>query len=326
MTEETLGRRIAANRKRLGLTQDALAEQLGVTAQAVSKWENDQSCPDISMLPKLAQIFAVTTDELLGVEKKAEEELPQLPAQETSPEPMKVSAVSRTGIGTAVWLLLTGAVLFASEVSPVVPIPVWKAVCLCGLLVFGLFGLYPQFSLFRLGCAVMGGYCLYCDLFTPRVQLNEELLFPVLLLFFGAGLLLDCILGKKRPIGYLSISGVGENIFEYEGNTFRCTTNFGEDHRIICLRQLDGGRAEVAFGELSVDLHECEQFHPSCRIKLKCYFGELRLYVPAGVRLECTNRSAFGTVQEYGRCTQDAKTVIHVENNVSFGQISIKYI
>ena len=210
MTEETLGRRIAANRKRLGLTQDALAEQLGVTAQAVSKWENDQSCPDISMLPKLAQIFAVTTDELLGVEKKAEEELPQLPAQETSPEPMKVSAVSRTGIGTAVWLLLTGAVLFASEVSPVVPIPVWKAVCLCGLLVFGLFGLYPQFSLFRLGCAVMGGYCLYCDLFTPRVQLNEELLFPVLLLFFGAGLLLDCILGKKRPIGYLSISGVGE--------------------------------------------------------------------------------------------------------------------
>ena len=38
MTEETLGKRIAAHRKGLGLTQDGLAEQLGVTAQAVSKW------------------------------------------------------------------------------------------------------------------------------------------------------------------------------------------------------------------------------------------------------------------------------------------------
>ena len=64
--EQTLGKRIVEHRKRLGLTQDALAEQLGVTAQAVSKWENDQSCPDITMLPKLADIFGITTDDLLG--------------------------------------------------------------------------------------------------------------------------------------------------------------------------------------------------------------------------------------------------------------------
>ena len=55
--EETLGKRIVFHRKRLGLTQDALAELMGVTAQAVSKWENDQSCPDIGALPKLAEIF-----------------------------------------------------------------------------------------------------------------------------------------------------------------------------------------------------------------------------------------------------------------------------
>ena len=64
--DETLGKRIAAGRKSLGITQDRLAEQLGVTAQAVSKWENDQSCPDITMLPKLAEIFGTSTDELLG--------------------------------------------------------------------------------------------------------------------------------------------------------------------------------------------------------------------------------------------------------------------
>ena len=66
--EETIGKRIGQNRKRLGLTQDQLAEKLGVTAQAVSKWENDQSCPDINMLPKLAEIFGISVDALLGYE------------------------------------------------------------------------------------------------------------------------------------------------------------------------------------------------------------------------------------------------------------------
>lgn len=66
--EETLGKRISFHRKRLGLTQDALAEKMGVTAQAVSKWENDQSCPDITILPKLSQVFGITTDALLGIE------------------------------------------------------------------------------------------------------------------------------------------------------------------------------------------------------------------------------------------------------------------
>ena len=54
--EQTLGKRIMHHRKRLGLTQDQLAEKCGVTAQAVSKWENDQSCPDINMLPRLAEL------------------------------------------------------------------------------------------------------------------------------------------------------------------------------------------------------------------------------------------------------------------------------
>ena len=47
LMEKTLGKRIMLHRKALGLTQEQLAEKLGVTAQAVSKWENDQSCPDI---------------------------------------------------------------------------------------------------------------------------------------------------------------------------------------------------------------------------------------------------------------------------------------
>ena len=72
--EATLGKRIAALRRDKGLKQDDLAQQLGVTPQAVSKWENDQTCPDITLLPQLAKILGVSVDELLS--GKAPEEEP----------------------------------------------------------------------------------------------------------------------------------------------------------------------------------------------------------------------------------------------------------
>lgn len=62
----TIGKRIALLRKEKGLKQEELAEKLGVSGQAVSKWENDQTCPDISLLPQLASILGVTVDELLS--------------------------------------------------------------------------------------------------------------------------------------------------------------------------------------------------------------------------------------------------------------------
>lgn len=65
MEIETLGKRINNLRKRQNLTQDQFAEAMGVSAQAVSKWENDFSCPDISLLPAIADYFGITIDHLL---------------------------------------------------------------------------------------------------------------------------------------------------------------------------------------------------------------------------------------------------------------------
>ena len=64
--EMTIGKRIAALRQEKNLKQDDLAQMLEVSPQAVSKWENDQTCPDISLLPKLAKILGVSVDELLS--------------------------------------------------------------------------------------------------------------------------------------------------------------------------------------------------------------------------------------------------------------------
>ena len=62
---------IVNRRKALGLTQEGLAQKLGVTNQAVSKWESGQSCPDLALLPRIADLFGITIDELFGREPKA---------------------------------------------------------------------------------------------------------------------------------------------------------------------------------------------------------------------------------------------------------------
>ena len=81
MQEQTLGRRIQEARKAAGLSQESLGERLGVSRQAVSKWEADASVPDLENLIAMSRIFGVTIGALLGMEPAAEE-----PTEEDSPE------------------------------------------------------------------------------------------------------------------------------------------------------------------------------------------------------------------------------------------------
>lgn len=64
--QETFGQRLQRLRKNANLTQEDVATKLNITAQAVSKWENDVSAPDISVLVELSDILGVSLDELMG--------------------------------------------------------------------------------------------------------------------------------------------------------------------------------------------------------------------------------------------------------------------
>ena len=64
------GQRLQKLRKQKNMTQGDFADRLGVTAQAVSKWENDLSYPDITLIPTIATIFNVEENDLFGFKRK----------------------------------------------------------------------------------------------------------------------------------------------------------------------------------------------------------------------------------------------------------------
>ncbi len=74
MEKKTIGQFIAALRKANGMTQKQLSEKLNVSDKAVSRWERDECAPDLSLIPVIAEIFGVTSDEILRGERKFAEE------------------------------------------------------------------------------------------------------------------------------------------------------------------------------------------------------------------------------------------------------------
>ena len=68
----SIGKNIAKYRKAKGLTQEELGAKLGVTNQAVSKWESEVSMPDVMLLPEIANALNITLDDLYGIAKEPE--------------------------------------------------------------------------------------------------------------------------------------------------------------------------------------------------------------------------------------------------------------
>ena len=62
-----VGKRITEHRKRIGMSQDVLAERLFVTRQALSKWENGLSAPSLDSLAEMSRLFEVSFEEILGL-------------------------------------------------------------------------------------------------------------------------------------------------------------------------------------------------------------------------------------------------------------------
>lgn len=339
--ESTLGKRIAINRKRLGLTQDQLAEKLGITAQAVSKWENDLSCPDISILPKLADIFEISIDELLGrttpISAKEVTVIPDDAKQESGFSYDSESGnmnfhwegIKLEGIGLACWVLLTGIIYLVTQLVPI-EVSFWNILWPSFLLVFGIFGLFPKFSVFRLGCALIGGYFLIDKLGVISITFNSGIIIGVVILLFGTALLLDSLKKNKQRYKYINQfshahAGKLQNDYTVDGDQFTYDASFGSATQIVALQKLRYGEISVNFGEFTVDLSQVDALDEHCRLNADCSFGELILLVPKHYAVVSDSSTSFASFTIVGQPNATVQGTIRLHTDVSFGEIRVQY-
>lgn len=103
---KTLGTKIAELRKQNGMTQLELAERMGVTDKAVSKWERDLSCPDINSIPTLAEVLGVSVDELMQSKKEAKAEA-ELSAAEPRSKVAEILELAPKAVAMAMGVAVT---------------------------------------------------------------------------------------------------------------------------------------------------------------------------------------------------------------------------
>ena len=332
--EQTLGKRIMQHRKNMGLTQDQLAERLGVTAQAVSKWENDQSCPDINMLPRLAELFGTTTDALLGRETVYEAEVVHKRQPEETEEEKNGGwefhwdAGRRGALTAAVFVLLVGGLLFAARYFGW-DAGFWSIAWPSTLLVYGFFALLHKPCFTNLVCTLLGGYFLVDNLGVLDISLNKSLIFPALIVIFGVSLLIDALRKPRGSRFHIRRKGSSSNKkghFTQKNESFECSVAFGEAYHNITVDGLKMGEASVSFGEMTLDLTSCGHIADGCRIELNTSFGEIRLKVPRQYRVECDAGTSFGNISTHGHPDSDVRGVIYLDGGVSFGALEIHYV
>ena len=346
--EETLGKRISNHRKQLGLTQEQLAEKMGVTAQAVSKWENDLSCPDINMLPRLAEVFGTTTDALLGRApvfegEVVEEEKGRWEFHHNGTKKAYVSASAkekngwefhwdagrRHGLSMAFFLLLVGALLMASRVLQW-EVGFWSIAWPSALLVFGLTATLRTFNFTNIICTLLGGYFLVNNLQVLPFPLDKGLIFPALIVIFGLSLLFDALRKPKKSRFHIHKKGNApdkmKKHFVQENDSFEADLSFGEVHHTVTLPCLRSGRASVSFGEMEIDLTGCGQIADDCRLDMSVSFGELNLKVPKAYQVKAGAGAAFGDISFHGHPQEDVQGSIYLDGGVSFGELNIYYV
>ena len=331
----TMGKRIADLRKQKGMTQEQLANQVGVTAQAVSKWENDLSCPDISVLPQLAEVLGVTTDELLGKVQLRSLTVEDSEKSEKHKHTVNVRLNMNKWEKVIFALLVMGlGIVFLLNAFHVIQlgsgITFWSVLWPFCLFFMGVMLCKSDLSPMSLGIALFGLYMLLYNvgIIPAQYKLTWSMIWPAALILIGLTVLLGYLFPKRKENneGFFHVEK-GDPVFEFseEGGYVRVESAFTtETKKVTGDEPFRGAKIDMSFGSLTVDLTEAN-IENGATIDADVSFGSMTLRLPAFVGVKSESSAAFGGVN----CPAgdpNAAIRINLKGDVSFGKIEVEYV
>ncbi|MBQ6569485.1 MAG: helix-turn-helix domain-containing protein [Clostridia bacterium] len=332
----SMGKRIAALRKEQGLTQEALAEKVGVSAQAVSKWENDASCPDINTLPLLASIFGISTDELLGVKPVEPHVVVVEKEKEKKPEKENWNWEWNVGgkkhgerwfsISCCITAILVCLYFIIDSLSPAVFGNFGNWSYIWPILVFG-WGLIMVREHRVIGSAVMacGVYKVVCNLL-GRPEYLLDLKWYVILLIVAVVWLLG-ILFRGKITSPVVVGSKKAPSFEYsdDNDILDADISFGSEKIVYAKPVLRGANIDTSFGEHTIDLTGVETFADNTVIDVDINFGSVKILLPANVLAYKDTDLSFGSAALKGTPDPEATQKVYIRGDVNFASLEVSY-
>ena len=331
--KETMGKRISDLRKGKGMTQEQLAQLLGVTPQAVSKWENDLSCPDISILPQLAEALGVTTDELLGrTPLRISEGSDKCNGKGRAHVSVRLRLNQAEKIIFALLLMGIG-LIFLLNAFHVIELGegvtfgsvLWPFLVAC----MGVMACRSELNPISIGLFLFGVYMLLFNLgiIPAQYKLTWAMAWPVALILIGVTILLHFFLPKRKKEGGIFEVEKSDPVFDCtdESGFIRIDSAFTSQTKCVETgAPFTGAKIDSSFGSLVLDLSQAE-IQNGALIDADVSFGSLTVRLPAFVGANATCKTAFGGY-DCPPGNPDAEIKVSLNGDVSFGKIEVEYV
>lgn len=331
MNNKTIGKRIQLLRKEKLLTQKQLADEVGVTPQAISKWETDESCPDITALPLLAKTLGVTTDILLGADTDTTVSSGIAASEATdSSDSSHLFGVKKGGriaalmAGLYIIFLGTLLIIYKVNVEGVGDISFWSLMWPSAIIFLGLGGCFNRDTLcFSLGVSASGTLFLLKNLGVIDGSV-WPLTLAIIFILTGISIIIRLVTKKAASASRFSNDSVSCDYFEADG-TISYSVKFGEAKIVSKLDTFKKGKISTAFGSFALDLSSIDRFEEDSLLELSVSFGEFTLILPRNVNLKLDNSFAFSGKNIEGTHNSDAPYTLSVRGKVAFGNLAIEY-
>ena len=331
--KETMGKRISDLRKGKGMTQEQLAQLLGVTPQAVSKWENDLSCPDISILPQLAEALGVTTDELLGrTPLRISEGSDKCNGKGRAHVSVRLRLNQAEKIIFALLLMGIG-LIFLLNAFHVIELGegvtfgsvLWPFLVAC----MGVMACRSELNPISIGLFLFGVYMLLFNLgiIPAQYKLTWAMAWPVALILIGVTILLHFLLPKRKKEGGIFEVEKSDPVFDCtdESGFIRIDSAFTSQTKCVETgAPFTGAKIDSSFGSLVLDLSQAE-IQNGALIDADVSFGSLTVRLPAFVGANAACKTAFGGY-DCPPGNPDAEIKVSLNGDVSFGKIEVEYV